>query len=328
MSKHDDDSSADIEVGMTTAERRRRRRRGGSLRVPSDNVPRRTPPVVAPVPEDPSLAMSIAYSFSSEASEPVPRVTVETPVPKFDSESGEPIAPMAPESMPTVIDPPSSTVEHADFEMKTREMSAVDLEALGLAEPGFGRASSDQLPGVSAKLPHAGTPPAAAVDVDVGGLEVAAPEQDDQAHSGGRKGRRERLQTMALSDDDLEEVRESLRAQTRAETVPIAATSAPRTAAPIAVVARAEEASGKTQPLTAADLEQMRTAGEEPLSVPEIDIQMLADRADSSGEFEVDVDDEGDADAELQTTPQPAVAATATPLMAPLVPAVAVTAPP
>ncbi|MBA3540296.1 MAG: hypothetical protein H0T79_11775, partial [Deltaproteobacteria bacterium] len=70
MTKRDDDpqSQADMEVGMTTAERRRRRRRGGSLRVPSDNVPRRAstaPPVVAPVPEDPALAMSIAYSFSS-----------------------------------------------------------------------------------------------------------------------------------------------------------------------------------------------------------------------------------------------------------------------
>ena len=96
MSKRDDESQSDLEVGMTTAERRRRRRRGGGLRVPSDNVPRRTnPPVVAPVPEDPSLAMSIAYSFTSEASEPVPRVTVETPVPKF----ADPIAP--PSSRPT-----------------------------------------------------------------------------------------------------------------------------------------------------------------------------------------------------------------------------------
>ena len=129
MSKRDDDSASDMEVGMTTAERRRRRRRGGGLRVPSDNVPRRptgqtTPPVVAPVPEDPSLAMSIAYSFSSDASEPVPRVTVETPVPSFE--------PVAPEGMPTVIDPVSGPVEEASFEMKTREMSSVDLQALGL----------------------------------------------------------------------------------------------------------------------------------------------------------------------------------------------------
>ena len=53
MTKRDDDSQTDMEVGMTTAERRRRRRRGG-LRVPSDNVPRRNPtqpPPVAPVPD-------------------------------------------------------------------------------------------------------------------------------------------------------------------------------------------------------------------------------------------------------------------------------------
>src|SRR5688572_26030813 len=117
-----------MEVGMTTAERRRRRRRGGGLRVPSDNVPRRTttPPVTAPVPEDPALAMSIAYSFTSDGSEPVPRI--EHPAPTF-------IDPIAPESMPTVIDPPSAPVEGADFETKTREMTAVDLQALGLEDP-------------------------------------------------------------------------------------------------------------------------------------------------------------------------------------------------
>ena len=54
MAKSDDDSASDMDVGMTTAERRRRRRRGGGLRVPSDNVPRRSnPPVVAPVLAEP-----------------------------------------------------------------------------------------------------------------------------------------------------------------------------------------------------------------------------------------------------------------------------------
>jgi len=135
VSKRDDDSQADMEVGMTTAERRRRRRRGGGLRVPSDNVPRRssTPPVVAPVPEDPALAMSIAYSFSADSSDPMPRPTIETPVPSFENHEG----------MPTVIDPVSEPVEQGDFEMKTREMSAVDLEALGLSDAGI---SSNALP--------------------------------------------------------------------------------------------------------------------------------------------------------------------------------------
>jgi SAM-dependent methyltransferase len=134
VSKRDDDSQTDMEVGMTTAERRRRGRRRG-LRVPSDNVPRRatTPPVVAPVPEDPSLAMSIAYSFATESADPMARASRETPVPSFEHH----------EVMPTVIDPVSGPVEQADFEMQTREMTAVDLEALGLAEAGL---SSNALP--------------------------------------------------------------------------------------------------------------------------------------------------------------------------------------
>ncbi|HMG55733.1 MAG TPA: class I SAM-dependent methyltransferase, partial [Kofleriaceae bacterium] len=129
MTKRDDDSQADMEVGMTTAERRRRRRRGAGLRVPSDNVPRRasTPPVVAPVPEDPSLAMSIAYSFGSEPSEPMTsRTPTHESVPSFEHHEG----------MPTVIDPVSGPIEQADFEMKTREMTAIDLEELGLSEAG------------------------------------------------------------------------------------------------------------------------------------------------------------------------------------------------
>jgi hypothetical protein len=123
VAKRDEDQS-DMEVGMTTAERRRRGRRGGRLRVPSDNVPRTRAPTSppAPRPEDPSLAMSIAYSFgSNDASSPIPR--------GFDDlDSG----PIAPEGGQTVIDPPATSV---DFETKTREMSAVDLEALGLNDP-------------------------------------------------------------------------------------------------------------------------------------------------------------------------------------------------
>src|SRR5690349_16008283 len=107
MSKRDEDSS-DMEVGMTTAERRRRRRRGAGLRVPSDNVPRsRTPTGAppAPVPEDPALAMSIAYSFTNDASGPVPR-----------SVNNDISAPVAPEAMATVIDPPSGPIDSDNFE--------------------------------------------------------------------------------------------------------------------------------------------------------------------------------------------------------------------
>ncbi len=144
MSKNDDNND-DIDAGMTTAERRRRKRRGGGLRVPSDNVPRRnSAAVVAPVPEDPSLAVSIAYSFSGETSEPMmrvdasdiadaaarpsspgfdPRMTVPGFVPSFD--------PVAPDAAVTLIEPANDGA----FESKTREMSVVDLESLGLQDP-------------------------------------------------------------------------------------------------------------------------------------------------------------------------------------------------
>ena len=66
--------------------------------------------------------MSIAYSFTNDASGPVPMQAARRPV----------AVPIAPEAATTVIDPPSGPIEPQDFEMKTREMSAVDLEALGL----------------------------------------------------------------------------------------------------------------------------------------------------------------------------------------------------
>ena len=311
MSKRDDESAED--VGMTTAERRRRRRRGGGLRVPSDNVPRRTnPPVVAPVPEDPSLAMSIAYSFSSTDSEPVPRVTVETPVPRPFPDT------VAPEAMPTVIDPPAP-VEGADFDMKTREMTAVDLAALGLEDTTIGNGSSnpalpaagrDELPNVRFKRPAR----AASDDVDV------TLDEDDEATAIAeppvKRERRERVKTVALSDDDLEEVRESMRKETapvapapvvhRAPTAPIAPPANPHSAVtkpmdavqpPPAPLQGPTPKKPTTEPqnptqLSASDIEVVRA--EEPLSVPEIDINELSDRADStdSGEFEVEVDED------------------------------------
>ena len=51
MSKRNDNPS-DADADMTTAERRRYRRRGGSLRVPSDDVPRSATPSRPPRPTD------------------------------------------------------------------------------------------------------------------------------------------------------------------------------------------------------------------------------------------------------------------------------------
>lgn len=106
---------------MTTAERRRRRRRGGGLRVPSDNVPRSSSPSVVPLPDDPALA--IAYNPGTDP----PEVTARGSIPE----------PVAPEAVTTLIDPPTNQpIEEISFESKTREMTAVDLEELGLEEQG------------------------------------------------------------------------------------------------------------------------------------------------------------------------------------------------
>lgn len=361
MSKRDDDSgthsTSDMEAGMTTAERRRRRRRGGGLRVPSDNVPRRTttPPVVAPVPEDPSLAMSIAYSFTSDGSEPVPRIddlddhSRPTTIPSFAD-------PIAPDSMSTVIDPPAAPVEGADFETQTREMSAVDLEALGLTDPSESPARRTSSPGMSspgmsvaalqnAALPSeptvtfkarsasepTGVPTVIAdVDVDVDLTEGSAPtpvapivpdadgstvhaqqtgpvaRQPAEASNPPpfkrpqrapteppaeppRVATRERLKTVALSEEDLEEVREAVRAASQPAEV--------KTPAPLPATA--------TQPLSPIDIEAMSVDKPVPAaqggSVPEIDLNDLVQRTTDSGEFEVDV----------ETPPPPSPSATA-----------------
>ncbi len=353
MSKRDDDSgthsTSDMEAGMTTAERRRRRRRGGGLRVPSDNVPRRTttPPVVAPVPEDPSLAMSIAYSFTSDGSEPVPRIddldagiedhSRPTPVPSFAD-------PIAPDSMSTVIDPPSAPPESADFEMKTREMNAVDLEALGLTDPSeTPRRSSPGLPmAIQTALPtneptvtfkarsttEPTAPPSVVTDVDVdvdmadgvptNGSAAVPPVHTAQTGPVARQpstsepppfkrppraateppapaepprvATRERLKTVALSEEDLEEVREAVRAASQ----PAEVKSPPKKLEP-----------NTTQPLSALDIEQVDKPGPgiQGGSVPEIDLKDLVERAADSGEFEVDV--------ETPPPPSPNAAATA-----------------
>jgi SAM-dependent methyltransferase len=313
VSKRDDDSQADMEVGMTTAERRRRRRRGGGLRVPSDNVPRRTtPPVVPPVPEDPSLAMSIAYSFSSDASEPVPRVTVDTPSGKTASAFSQ--DPIAPEAMATVIDPPIAQVETADFEMKTREMSAVDLEALGLSEQSSITTTDPGLPGMGFEVrfkdpSRNDTERPSDVEIDVQGLDGAAPldgaDSDSvpttiPSESSSEPGAiepparmaRTRLKTVALTEEDLEEVREAVRGASIPHAV--VAPPLPPVIPPLVVKPPAPAptpVTNKTMPLAPIDIEVEKSDSDEPiLGSGEIDIQELSDRAaESSGEIEVDV---------------------------------------
>ena len=349
MSKRDEDSGAhDLsEVGMTTAERRRRRRRGGGLRVPSDNVPRRSPtqpPVSAPVPEDPALAMSIAYSFTSDGSEPVPRV--EHAAPTF-------MDPVAPEGMATVIDPPSSPVEGADFETKTREMSSVDLAALGLEDPSpkaepvppppvVSRTSSVDIdvdveddedeeletfdgeeldpantletPMRAEARPHRPSEPPPmrpriSTERGVPPVQAQAPapvqaQAPAPAAAPAERPQRDRLKTVALSEEDLEDVRDAVRAASQP--------------AAVAVPEPSTLPSNATQPLTALDLEP---ADDKPAassammngSVPEIDINELAERSEGSGEIDITDRSEGsgeiDVSVEEEAAEEPVAAA-------------------
>ena len=301
----DDDSASDMEAGMTTAERRRRRRRGGGIRVPSDNVPRSRTPTAPPPPrpEDPALAMSIAYSFTNDASGPVPR--------HLDARDGRDA------SGPATIADPQANGDSSDFESKTREMSAVDLEALGLTEP---RTSS---PGMSTiAVPRTTSDVDVDVDVDAGDT------LDQPIETNRRPGRSSdvmpaidpepevsvqarRLQTVTLSEDDLEEVRASTapvapRPKPASAPPPLKPTTKPPPLAqrgsgeiprqPVATPPHPTEIvqteSQKTQQLQAVDIEVIeRATPSEPISAAEIDLSELAIRAESSGEIEVDVED-------------------------------------
>ncbi len=236
------------------------------------------------MPEDPALAMSIAYSFTNDASGPVQRPSM----PGADGSLH------APEAMPTVIDPPSAPVEQADFEMNTREMSAMDLEALGLTS------ESQQ------KMARAATPrmDRTEMDIDVSVDEpvtrsrrpstVPPPTPQSALHpmeeafarrtapGGGHPVPGHRHQTVALSEEDIEVVRAATEASMRAQTQP--------GAAPVPA-AKTPAAANKTMPLKVSDVEVIARGTEsEPMSVPDIDLEDLSDRSDSSGEIEVDVD--------------------------------------
>ncbi|HEY1556437.1 MAG TPA: class I SAM-dependent methyltransferase [Kofleriaceae bacterium] len=305
MAKRDEDSQPnEMEAGMTTAERRRRRRRGGGLRVPSDNVPRsRTPSAPPPpVPEDPALAMSIAYSFRGDESGPVPRMIAR-----------ETSAPIAPDAMPTVIDPPNEAVSEQDFEMKTREMSAVDLQALGLEEGGAGttlRMERVSQPKLDSATDVRAISPEVELDVTVENepevvtkpqpvvTERKVPTKPPPIAPAAQVAQAQRrLKTVALSEEDLEEVRAATQpvAPLPSSTQPGTGTGTTKPPATKPAAAMPEPGPNPTMQLQAIDIEEdveaKRAPSDEPMSVPEIDIQELADRASDSGEIPIDVDD-------------------------------------
>jgi SAM-dependent methyltransferase len=162
--------------------------------------------------------MSIAYSFSNDGSGPVRR----------GAESGS-----------AVLDAPrTADIEPADFEMKTREMSAVDLEQLGLSEPGAG--STLRMARLSDPVidTHVGSAdPRAATTTDDIDVPIDTETTELVSHllppivppdRTKKPSAPPRLKTVALSDDDLEDMRAPLQAP---GTAPPAGTSA-RPAAP------------------------------------------------------------------------------------------------
>jgi hypothetical protein len=169
------DDDTEMEAGMTTSERRRRRRRGGGLRIPSDNVPRRTGPVAAPVPEDPAVAMSIAYAFTDEASAPG-----RLPDELGDLDDATSIAPRP--DLDIAADGSAPGVPGVDDVVpdgRTRQMAAVSLEALGLTDV-EGALEED----AAHVLNTTGD-----IDIDVDGIEDAPDEDED--HSGDDFGETE-----------------------------------------------------------------------------------------------------------------------------------------
>lgn len=120
MTRRPDDGDGEGEDDPAAVERPRRRRRAGGLRIPSDNVPRHSgsQPVVAPVPEEPSLAVSIAYAFGDDASQPRLRV-------ELDPDDTTAIG-----ARPDGASPPPFDDDEPDG--RTRQMPAMNLEALGL----------------------------------------------------------------------------------------------------------------------------------------------------------------------------------------------------
>lgn len=235
------DSEPGFEEGMSTAERRRRRRRGG-IRIPSDNVPRRTgsQPVIAPVPEDPALAVSIAYAFGDDKSGPIHAI------PTLEDLDDQTSIAEVPTAMPdgTVSMPIDDVVPDG----RTRQMPAVNLEALGLSALDLESLSDSGDPAVTAPMAAQDriTGEVEAVDIVVDDMQAelqpepldvtdrqrrAEPEELAAPVDGVPRAPMGRALTVALSEEDLEELLETT-GQGPAPAPPVAARIKPVTAPP------------------------------------------------------------------------------------------------
>jgi len=240
-------------------QRLRRRRKGGGLRVPSDNVPRRpgrsSDEVAAPAPEDPRLAVSVAYAFGSDGTRRLrPEDEVEGPRTEpnaqrpdtndiidavlSDPTDREPMADIEDEDAPEndltqVEEPDEGALEAArqasqhgrghvprppppatdanntlDFPLlededeprrapTDEEPESVDVSLDDEEEDGFGRPARQSTP-----------PPVAAVPAAVSASGQLSPPQE-----GAPRRSMPRMQTMALSESDLEELKDEDLAQ-------------------------------------------------------------------------------------------------------------------
>ena len=128
------------------------------------------------------------------------------------------------------------------------------------------------------------------IDVDVTVDEPVTAKQP--AVEPTKKPTAARLQTVALSEEDLEEV--------RAATQPVVPVEKPAQK-PLPGQAN------KTMQLSIVDVEELKAPdkgnSEEPMSVPEIDIQELAERSGDSGEIEVKFDEKTPPPKRAQTAP-------------------------
>jgi len=126
--------------------------------------------------------------------------------------AGTGMLPIAPDSVPTLVDPPIDGIHDGeDFDTKTHEMTAVDLEALGLSDTATTlRIERVNASDVAPTPVHSHTTSVErALEVALNSISVQPDPQSAAIAASPATASTvpRRAQTVALSDDDLEEVR-------------------------------------------------------------------------------------------------------------------------
>ncbi len=147
--------------------------------MPSDGI-------VTPIPEDPNVAVSVAYAFGAAGGGD----TAKTPPSQDDDLDDRPtvqIAAVSPEMVQALGESDGTADDEDDLDSrKTREMPAIRLDQLGFTSSSFGGESGDS------------------VEISIDDTDAA------EARSGVRTSAVSRAATVALSDEDLEELIEPM----------------------------------------------------------------------------------------------------------------------